>query len=93
MTATPAGGLIDLNQAGEELLTGLFAGPGGVDPEQAAQLAHRVLAWRTPGLVVEAEDYAAAGVAFRPRGGPSNIPRICSRCSGWITTFMLECAT
>ncbi|MDD3650719.1 general secretion pathway protein GspK [Immundisolibacter sp.] len=74
VTATPAGGLIDLNQASEELLAALFAGSGGVDPEQAAQLAHRVLAWRTPGLAVEAEDYAAAGVAFRPRGGPFEYP-------------------
>ena len=74
VAAVPAGGLIDLNQAGEELLAGLFAGSGGLDPEPAAQLAHRVVAWRTPGLQLEAEDYAAAGVAFRPRGGPFEYP-------------------
>lgn len=74
VAAVPAGGLVDLNQAGEELLIGLFAGSGGVDPELAAELAHRVVAWRTPGLLVEAEDYAAAGVAFRPRGGPFEYP-------------------
>ena len=78
VTALPAGGLIDLNQASEELLAGLFAGSGGIDPEQAAQLAHRVVAWRTAGLPIAAEeqaaDYAAAGVAFRPRGGPFEYP-------------------
>lgn len=74
VTAVPADGLIDLNQAGEELLTALFASAGGVDPEQAAELAHRVLAWRMPGLVAEAEDYAAAGVTFRPRGGVFEYP-------------------
>ncbi|MFZ5655061.1 MAG: general secretion pathway protein GspK [Pseudomonadota bacterium] len=74
VTAVPAGGLIDLNQASEELLAGLFAGTGEVDPELAAELAKRVVAWRTPGLVVEAEDYAGAGVAFRPRGGPFEYP-------------------
>ena len=74
VAAVPAAGLVDLNQAGEELLTGLFAGTGGLDPELAAQLAHRVVAWRTSGLQVEAEDYAAAGVAFRPRGGPFEYP-------------------
>lgn len=74
VAAVPAGGLVDLNQASEQLLIGLFAGSGGLDPEFAAELAHRVVAWRTPGLVVEAEDYAAAGVAFRPRGGPFEYP-------------------
>lgn len=74
VAAVPAGGLVDLNQASEQLLIGLFAGSGGLDPELAAELAHRVVAWRTPGLVVEAEDYAAAGVAFRPRGGPFEYP-------------------
>lgn len=74
VTAVPAGGLIDLNQASEQLLAGLFAGTGEVDPELAAQLAQRVVAWRTPGLVVEAEDYVAAGVGIRPRGGPFEYP-------------------
>jgi general secretion pathway protein K len=74
VTAAPAGGLVDLNQASEELLAGLFAGSGGLDPGFAAELAQRVVAWRTPGLLVEAEDYAAAGVAFRPRGGPFEYP-------------------
>lgn len=74
VTAVPADGLIDLNQAGEELLAALFASAGGADPGRAAELAHRVLAWRIPGLVAEAEDYAAAGVAFRPRGGAFEYP-------------------
>lgn len=74
VSVVPASGLIDLNQASEELLAGLFAGTGEQEPDLAAELARRVVAWRTPGLLVEAEDYAAAGVAFRPRGGPFEYP-------------------
>lgn len=74
VTAAPAGGLVDLNQASEELLAGLFLGSGELEPEQAAELARRVVAWRTPGLLVAGDDYAAAGVAFRPRGGPFAYP-------------------
>ncbi len=74
VAAVPAGGLIDLNAASEELLANLFAGPGEVDPDLAVLLAHRVVAWRSPGLPLEAEDYAGAGVTFRPRGGPFTYP-------------------
>ena len=70
----PASGLIDLNQATEELLTELFSGPGGEEPALAAELAQRVVEWRTPGLTEAGGDYAAAGVSHRPRGGPFQYP-------------------
>ncbi len=70
----PASGLIDLNQATEELLAALFAGTGGEEPEVAAELARRVVEWRTPGLTEAAADYLAAGVRYRPRGGPFEYP-------------------
>ncbi|MGB5145899.1 MAG: hypothetical protein WBN86_02105 [Porticoccaceae bacterium] len=70
----PASGLVDLNQATAELLTALFAGSGGEEPDVAARLAQRAVAWRTPGLTQEADEYAAAGVSFRPRGGPFEYP-------------------
>ncbi len=44
VTAAPAGGLVDLNQASEELLAGLFLDSGELEPEQAAELARRVVA-------------------------------------------------
>ena len=70
----PASGLVDINQASEDLLTELFAGTGGEEPDVAAKLAQRAVAWRTPGLTQEADEYAAAGVSFRPRGGPFEYP-------------------
>lgn len=68
----PASGLVDLNQAGEELLAGLFSGPGGAEPEFAAQLAQRVVEWRTPGQTDT--DLAATDVGQRPRGGQFQYP-------------------
>lgn len=70
----PASGLVDLNQATEELLAELFAGSGGEEPAVAAKLAQRAVAWRTPGLTQEEADYATAGVSYRPRGGPFEYP-------------------
>ncbi len=70
----PASGLVDLNQASEELLTELFAGTGGEEPDVAAELARRAVEWRTPGLTEAGGDYAAAGVSYRPRGGPFQYP-------------------
>lgn len=70
----PASGLVDLNQASEGLLTGLFAGPGGEEPAAAAELARRVVEWRTPGQTEAGADYAAAGVGYRPRGGQFQYP-------------------
>jgi general secretion pathway protein K len=67
-------GKIDLNQAGEDLLQALLAG-SGVAPGEARRLAAAILDYRDPDEVrrpggAEASDYAAAGVAARPRNGP-----------------------
>jgi general secretion pathway protein K len=70
----PASGLVDLNQASEELLAGLFSGPGGEEPEVAAELARRVVEWRTPGQTEADADYAAAGIVTRPRRGQFQYP-------------------
>jgi general secretion pathway protein K len=70
----PASGLVDLNQATEALLAALFTETGGEEPEFAAELARRVVNWRTPGLTEQDGDYAAAGVGYRTRGGPFQYP-------------------
>lgn len=70
----PASGLVDLNQASEELLAGLFSGPGGEEPEVAAELARRVVEWRTPGQTEAGADYAAAGIVTRPRSDQFQYP-------------------
>lgn len=70
----PASGLVDLNQAAEELLAGLFSGPGGEEPEFATELARRVVEWRTPGQTEADADYVAADVGQRPRRGQFQYP-------------------
>lgn len=70
----PLTGLIDLNTAAEPLLTALIE-VAGVDRGRAAQLAQRIIDWRDADDQPQpdgAEDaaYAAAGSAFRTRGGP-----------------------
>jgi general secretion pathway protein K len=75
----PLSGLVDLNSAGEPLLTDLIAVGGGVDRSRAATLAQRIIDWRDPDTQPQpdgAEDaaYAAAGSPFRTRGGPFEAP-------------------
>ena len=75
----PLTGLIDVNAAGEPLLTDLIAVAGGVDRGQAAALAQRIIDWRDADEQPHpegAEDaaYAAAGSPFRTRGGPFESP-------------------
>ncbi len=71
----PLSGLIDLNAAGESLLTDLFEFGGGVAADVANTLAQRTLDWRSAGDVPRArgaknDSYIAAGSPFRIRGGP-----------------------
>ncbi len=75
----PLTGLIDLNSAPEPLLTELIAIAGEVDRGRAASLAQRIIDWRDADDQPQpdgAEDaaYAAAGSAFRTRGGPFEAP-------------------
>lgn len=65
------GGLVDLNGAGAELLTGLIVAVGG-DDATARELAARILDYRDPDdrpepLGAERTDYAAAGLAWPPK--------------------------
>ena len=64
---------IDLNAATKPLLAGLFAGIG-VPPDNAADYADRIVAWRTPAQP-SADDpetslYRTSGLAYAPRYGP-----------------------
>jgi len=65
-------GRIDLNAAPPEVLAGLFVG-FGVRPEDAAGLAERIAAWRTPPTAGSTDDEAAlyrvAGKRYGPRRG------------------------
>jgi general secretion pathway protein K len=70
----PVGGLIDLNHASESLLQALFVHGAGLDGTAAEALAQRVVEWRAAELPLAGEAYAAAGVAFRPRGGHFEYP-------------------
>lgn len=74
--AVPVTGLIDLNQAGELLLTDLFHFRAGLDVEAAERLAQRVVVWRSPDTE-EAEDtdeYLAAGLPHGPRHSEFVVP-------------------
>lgn len=71
----PLTGLIDLNSAPEPLLVDLIAVAGDIDRGEASRLAQRIVDWRDADDQPQpegAEDaaYAAAGSAFRTRGGP-----------------------
>lgn len=70
----PVGGLIDVNHASEQLLQALFVHGAGLDGTAAEALAQRVVEWRAAELSLAGDDYEAAGVAFRPRGGPFEYP-------------------
>ncbi|MDR1228078.1 MAG: general secretion pathway protein GspK [Azoarcus sp.] len=68
----PASGYIDLNSAPENLLQALFLHGAGLPPNQARQLAQRVIDWRDQDESplpdgAEADSYAAAGLGWRPR--------------------------
>ncbi len=72
-------GLIDLNSAGENLLSAMFAIAGGVEPAAAASLAQNVLDWRDPDdqprpQGAEKIAYEQANSPFRPRNGPFDVP-------------------
>ena len=72
--AVDEGGKVDLNTDTPEALQGLFRA-AGLPPDQASQLADRVVEWRSlPTLPNQADDqraaYAAAGRDYGPRHGP-----------------------
>jgi general secretion pathway protein K len=67
-------GLIDLNQADQGLLTGLFRA-AGLNATDAAGLTDRVLDWRDPNPArrlngAKEREYRAAGLSYGPRDGP-----------------------
>jgi general secretion pathway protein K len=66
---------INLNMASRTMIAGLFAALGA-PPEEAGQLADRVVAWRSPPKpnVQDEEDglYRAAGLKYLPRRAPFN---------------------
>ena len=67
-------GKVDLNTATPEVLQGLLRA-AGLRPEQAGELARRIVDWRSPpDLANEADSqraaYAAAGRDYGPRRGP-----------------------
>lgn len=68
--AIPVNGLININRAGEELLTALFIAGADLPADEARILAQRVIDWRDPDhiphpLGTEDPDYIASG---RPEG-------------------------
>jgi general secretion pathway protein K len=64
---------IDLNMASKELLAGLIVGLGG-KPENAAEYADRIVAWRAPAKAGEDDpensSYRTAGFGYTPRHAP-----------------------
>lgn len=69
--ATPEGGKIDLNAAGDDLIEALARIVAG-DADAGLALGHAILDWRDPGSErrlagAEADDYAATGRLARPR--------------------------
>lgn len=66
------GARIDLNQAPDTMLAGLFTSLGA-EPKQAESYAGHILAWRSkasPGTQTEANAYKAAGLNYLPRQAP-----------------------
>lgn len=66
------GALIDLNQAPDTMLAGLFTSLGA-EPKQAESYAGHILAWRSKassGSQTEANAYKAAGLNYLPRQAP-----------------------
>src|ERR1700733_14791403 len=67
-------GRIDLNHADAPLLIGLLTS-AGMDKQAAAQLVDKIQDWRDSSSLrrlngAKSQDYAAAGLAHRPRNGP-----------------------
>jgi general secretion pathway protein K len=67
-------GLIDINEADSNLLTGLFRG-AGLTPAEASRLAGRIIDWRSAGDLKSLDganraDYRDAGLSYVPRDGP-----------------------
>jgi general secretion pathway protein K len=67
-------GKIDINQAPDELLDGLFRSVG-VDFDSASRLVDAIADWKDPDDLrrlagAEAADYRAAGLPYAPRNGP-----------------------
>lgn len=68
-------GRFDLNAADEAILETLIQSAGG-SQDQAKKLAASILYWRTPSSELHPldaaleDDYAAAGLSYRPRHGP-----------------------
>lgn len=71
---TPATGLIDINQAPEGLLLRLLVEVGGMDEQQAIELAERILVWRTGGQGTEPEPLLGGSDSFSPRGEAFEYP-------------------
>jgi len=69
-------GCIDLNQADGTVLRQLLVSVGGMRMEDADVLADHIRDWRAPNTGLKFlhaprdEDYAAAGLEYRPRHGP-----------------------
>ena len=70
VTFTSEAARVDLNTAPKELLAGLFE-VLGADQKAAAELADRIVGWRTPSKPGAADDesalYLAAGLNYAPR--------------------------
>jgi general secretion pathway protein K len=67
-------GRIDLNQADQGLLTGLFRS-AGLNPTEVAGLTDKVLDWRDPTPArrlngAKEREYRSAGLSYGPRNGP-----------------------
>ncbi|MDR2013808.1 MAG: general secretion pathway protein GspK [Rhodanobacter sp.] len=67
-------GKVDINRAGEDILTGLFVGRG-VPFDQAQALADAIQDWRESGIAkrpngAKEADYRAAGLSYGPTGMP-----------------------
>jgi general secretion pathway protein K len=70
VTFTSEAARVDLNAASKEMLAGLFE-VLGADQKAAAELADRIVGWRTPSKAGAADDegalYLAAGLNYSPR--------------------------
>ena len=76
VSVTPLAGLIDLNQAPEELLAQLFIGAGNIDENVARELATSVVEWRTPRGGVEEESEGMRHAQFEATEDLLHVPGI-----------------
>jgi general secretion pathway protein K len=83
--------LIDLNFAPGDVLSNLLVGLG-VQPDDAAAYANRIVAWRTPlrpgSGDSEAAIYEAAGKPYAPRHGPFEDPHELGMVAGLPTALI-----